>query len=315
MNLLCFHSPDWIYYSDSCPARLGGYSNQGFAWRFRILDDLLFRASNILLKFPAATITPWIGILSGCLNPGDCTLTMTNSTMANGWMKKLNFNKAGNNPIQTSTRIDVARKYTEVFLNADVKGYSQWFVEKRNNVTDALFWEWHRTNNKLTSILHSLFPNQIPDHFEILTLPSKISSWLTSLLQQLSMSKWLREEHTTAKLEPGIDGQHTASPLDAATFSWTHLQDMSESSCLEHLQWLSAKEYSCKIAMKCWLKAQTEVPFHMLCRPSGQREDRTPQKTRTMSLASLYHDRSKNTRPQIPNKNNKRPYHILCLTN
>ena len=32
MNLLAFRSPDRIYYSDSCPAGLGGYSDQGFAW-------------------------------------------------------------------------------------------------------------------------------------------------------------------------------------------------------------------------------------------------------------------------------------------
>ena len=36
MNLLAFRSPDRIYYSDSCPADLGGYSDQGFAWQFTI---------------------------------------------------------------------------------------------------------------------------------------------------------------------------------------------------------------------------------------------------------------------------------------
>ena len=56
MNLLAFRSPDRIYYSDSCPAGLGGYSDQGFAWRFAIPDELLFRASNNLLEFLAAVI-------------------------------------------------------------------------------------------------------------------------------------------------------------------------------------------------------------------------------------------------------------------
>jgi hypothetical protein len=65
MNLLGFRSPNRIYYSDSCPAGLGGYSNQGFAWRFRIPDDLLFRTSNNLLEFHAAIITPWIDIIGG----------------------------------------------------------------------------------------------------------------------------------------------------------------------------------------------------------------------------------------------------------
>jgi len=29
MNLLMFRPPDRVYYSDSCPAGLGGYSDEG----------------------------------------------------------------------------------------------------------------------------------------------------------------------------------------------------------------------------------------------------------------------------------------------
>jgi hypothetical protein len=63
---------------------------------------------------------------------------MTDSTMAEGWMKKSNFSEAGNDPIQASARVDAARKYAQVFLDADVKGFCQWFAGKRNNVADAL---------------------------------------------------------------------------------------------------------------------------------------------------------------------------------
>jgi len=83
-NTVGFRSPDRIYYSDSCPAGLGGYSDQGFAWRFRIPDDLQFRASNNLLEFLAAVITPWIDIIDGRLSRGDCALSMTDSTTAEG---------------------------------------------------------------------------------------------------------------------------------------------------------------------------------------------------------------------------------------
>ncbi len=126
-----------------------------------------------------------------------------------------------------------ARKY---FLDADVKGYSQWFAGKRNNVVDTLSLEWKRTNKNLTSILHSLFPNQMPNHFKILQIPSKISCWLISLLQQLPMSKRLWEEHTMAKLKHGNIGQHTVSPLDAQTFSWINSHKMSKFPCSVHLQ-------------------------------------------------------------------------------
>ncbi len=196
-----------------------------------------------------------------------------------------------------------------------MKGYSQWFVGKRNNVADTLSREWQRTNKNLTSILHSFLPNQMPDYFKVLPIPSKISCWLISLLQQLPVSERLQEEHTTAKLEHGNVGQHTASPLDVQTFSCMDSHKMSEFPCSVHLQWLSAKDNSCRIAMRCWLKEQSGVPSHMWCRPSGQREDRTPQKTTTENLASIYQDSIKLTRTKIPNKSNKRPYHISCLTN
>ncbi len=42
MNLLAFHAPNRVYHSDSCPAGLGGYSNQGHAWRFQIPANLQF---------------------------------------------------------------------------------------------------------------------------------------------------------------------------------------------------------------------------------------------------------------------------------
>jgi hypothetical protein len=75
---------------------------------------------NNLLEFLAAIITSWIDIIGGRLSPGDCTLLMTDSTMARGWIEKMNFMEAGNNPIQALTCINVARKYAQVSLDADV---------------------------------------------------------------------------------------------------------------------------------------------------------------------------------------------------
>jgi hypothetical protein len=279
----------------------------GSAWRFQIPDDLLFRASNNLLEFLAAIITPWIDIIYGRLNPGDCALSMTDSTTAEGWMRKSNFSEASVDPIQARVRADAARKYADIFMNADVKGYSQWFAGKGNNVADALSREWHRTNDELTFLLHHHFPNQMPAHFEISPLPKEISSWLTSLLRQLPVSEQLREEHMTAKLEHGDDGQPTASPSDAETPTWTPSLATSESSCSGHLQWLSGKEDSRTTAMKHWLKGQSAVPFHMWYRPSGQQDGKIPRRTKTTSLASFYRDNSEPSKTTIPNSNNKRP--------
>jgi hypothetical protein len=42
MNLIAFRKPTHIYRSDSCPFGLGGHSDEGFAWRFEIPEDLRF---------------------------------------------------------------------------------------------------------------------------------------------------------------------------------------------------------------------------------------------------------------------------------
>ncbi len=102
MNLLAFRSPDSIYYSDSCPHGLGGYSDQGQAWRFKVPDKYLFRASNNLLEFLAAIITPWINIIEGRLSAEDRTLSMTDSTTAEGWMQKSNFVEPHDDPVQAT---------------------------------------------------------------------------------------------------------------------------------------------------------------------------------------------------------------------
>jgi hypothetical protein len=48
---------------------------------------------------------------------------------------------------------------------------------------DALLQDWHHSYDKLTFILRSHFSKQMPKHFKISPLPSKISLWLTSMLQ------------------------------------------------------------------------------------------------------------------------------------
>ncbi len=240
---------------------------------------------------------------------------MTDSTTAEGWMRKSNFVERGEDPIQATARVDAARKYATIFMDANVKGYSQWFPGKANNVADALSRDWHLGDDELTSLLHSHFPEQMPENFRISPLPSEISSWLTSLLQPLPVSEQLQEQHTTTGIELGVDGRSGAAPSDATTSTLTGSVKSSEISYLEPLRWLSEKEGSRRIALNHWLKAQSEVPSHMWYRPFGNRDDRIPLKTQTTCLASFYHDSSDPTETTIPRKFNKKPYHFLCFAN
>ena len=188
MNLIAFRKPTHIYRSDSCPFGLGGYSDEGFAWHFEIPEDLRFHASNNLLEYIASIITPWVDMLAGRLNQGDCALSMTDSSTSAGWLHKTNFREftgVDADPVQASIRIEIARHHATLFLNAGIKEYSQWFPGRENNVADALSRNFDRSDDDLTQILRNTCPSQLPQHFQIVQLPNEISSWLTSLLQKL----------------------------------------------------------------------------------------------------------------------------------
>ena len=87
MNLLVYRKPTKVYRSDSCPAGLGGYSRNGFSWRFYINLWLKFQASNNMHDHLATVITPWINIIAKILGPGGCSLSMTESSTSQGWLR------------------------------------------------------------------------------------------------------------------------------------------------------------------------------------------------------------------------------------
>ncbi len=137
---------------------------------------------------------------------------MTNSTTAGGWLKKSNFSKLGKSPEQASARIEAARMHTSLFPKKGIKTYSQWFKGEENNVANALSHDNNRSNNKLTLIIKSFCPLQVPSCFKILQLPKEIISFLTALLHKLPVKEQLREEHTRSKLGCGGDGRNMPIP-------------------------------------------------------------------------------------------------------
>ena len=212
MNNLVFRLPKRCYRSDSCPMGLGGYSDEGFAWRFYLPSELLFRASNNLLEHIASVITVWIDILAGRLAPEDCVLSMTDSSTSEGWAHKTNFSMLPEevdcqvDPVEAKARIEVARKFAYLCMEANICHFSQWFPGKENDVSDALSRDDDRSDEELTNILYSHVPEQMPPHFEIVPLPQEIVSWLTSLLSTLPVKTQLQERHTRTKLGRGEDG-------------------------------------------------------------------------------------------------------------
>ena len=145
----------------------GGYSHKGWAWRFYLPPHLQFRASNNLLEHIASIITPWIDILAKRLLPGDCSLSMTDSSTSEGWSYKTNFKEDAEEPIQATVRLEVARDHSHRFMENSIKDYSQWFPGRDNDVSDALSRDDDRDDEELISVLNTFVPSQLPIHFRI----------------------------------------------------------------------------------------------------------------------------------------------------
>jgi hypothetical protein len=157
LNSIAFCRPTHVYCLDSCPAGLGGYSNEGFAWRWYIPKPLKFRASNNLSEHLAVIISPWIDIIEGFLKPQDCVLSMTDSMTAEGWLQKSNFSKLGeSNPIVSLNQ--GSWKTSQSFHVAGPKSYSQLFKGEHDEVADAFSRDKDRSDKYLTNIF-VLFAN------------------------------------------------------------------------------------------------------------------------------------------------------------
>jgi hypothetical protein len=81
---------------------------------------------------------PWVDIIRGRLKLGDCALSMTNSITLEGWLRKTNFSKLGDKPIQASVHLKAARMHVMNYMTTDIREYSQLFRGEDNLVANSL---------------------------------------------------------------------------------------------------------------------------------------------------------------------------------
>ena len=234
---------------------------------------------------------------------------MTDSTTAEGWLKKSNFRELGESPIQASVRIKSAWNQATLFISLGIKCYSQWFQGERNQVSYTLPRDNNRSNEELTSAIKSFCPSQIPSHFEILQLPKEITSWLTALLLKLPVSVQLREEHMRSKIGHGGGGRNTAIQLESRTISTSKSSpENTDTSSWASLPWLSGKQGFQENLMNSWLQAQSKIPCSMYAQPLEKMGIQTHPPTLMGSLHSFYSKNLGRSKILIQEKSTKKQY-------
>jgi hypothetical protein len=186
-------------------------------------------------------------------------------------------------------------------------------VDQRNRqpiVTDSLSRDHHLTDQELTYLLRLKYPQQVPKHFEIVPLPTEITSWLTSLLLKLPVKQQLQEKHTPTRIELSDDGTNILHQLELRTMSSsTPSQDTSETSSLELSPWLCVRGDSRDQVMLPWLREQSQIPSHIWHRPSGRTDDPTHPLTTIDNLASFYRGNTEPSGTRTPQPSSKKPSH------
>jgi len=86
LNMLTYKTPMVVYYTDSCPAGLGGCAYHGRAWRWEVPSRLRNHASLNFLEFISSVISQWIDIIEGNMLEYSCVMSMNDSSTMAGWM-------------------------------------------------------------------------------------------------------------------------------------------------------------------------------------------------------------------------------------
>ena len=273
INNLVFRSPSHIYYADSCPFGMGGYSIKGRAWRFYIPPSLRSTHTNNLLEFIAQIVCIWIDALEGNLSPLSCCLGCSDSSSSVGWMYRSNFD-----PTTKPTHEYISRHLARILMTYNSTLYSQHQRGKHNLFADILS-RWHfLTTIELTILLRSKFEKQLPTNFKISPLPNVISCWIISTLQRLQDQTQSRTARTKTETEHGDDGSPGWKEwASKETPTLTGLTYLKKSNWLQVLQ--SASDEANTVVQDTkehWSLGRSARPSHVWQRPFRSTTNATP---------------------------------------
>ena len=272
INNIIYRRPTHIRWDDSCPIGIGGVSTNGRAYRYMIPRHLQGRVSNNALEFLASMVGCWLDIIEGRVPRHSCYLAMTDSSSCSGWIHKSNFTTT-----DQSFHAAIAELLATIFLDAESTLYSQHFRGIWNVIADSLSRDFHLTDKNITSLLKSLFPQQIPHNFRILPLPPTIISWINC--QLLAMPEKLPEHpaQMPSSIGRGVDGNNLSRKLRSTeTISSINSIPQTESASSVLSPKPSENESFQQRVTTTWQAGRAKRPWTRWLRPFGQTAGATP---------------------------------------
>ena len=183
MNIT-YSEPDIICWSDASEFGIGGFDHTGLAWRWNIPSQFQKLVSINVLEFIAAVST--IMLSSWNESKGKKFLAFTDNSSALGWLYKASFHPATKNHHDK-----IARYFARFMMKNEHSLYASHIPGVCNEVADALSRRFDLNDKNLTDSLISSFPDEVPQSFEIVQMPQKITSWIVSILEMGTVNEEL----------------------------------------------------------------------------------------------------------------------------
>ena len=174
--------------------------------------------------------------MEGMTQREDCMLSIGDNTSALGWMRRSNFRQLDDSDISWKVKQQLGRKLANLVLDSHTVLYKQWLKGQDNVVVDSL----SRDNYFLNTNTHTLFlkltvPQQLPANFKIKPLPKEISSYIISILQQLSDTQQQCSRPKPSELAHGNIGILTSIALELRVSSLKSIASTNRTSSSQGL--------------------------------------------------------------------------------